>query len=120
MDCVPTISRSLRLRMTTPTNVTDVRDNTEDRRFEIWVDGELAGFTTYVLRSGVISFLHTELDPSFQGHGLGQELVAAALRSARQRGLKVLPFCPYVRGFIVKNSEFLNLVPEQDRARFGL
>jgi hypothetical protein len=51
---------------------TDVRDNTEDRRFEIWVDGELAGFTTYVLRSGVISSLHTELNPRFQGQGLWQ------------------------------------------------
>jgi predicted GNAT family acetyltransferase len=106
--------------MTAPTNATDVRDNTDDRRFEVWVDGELAGFTTYVVRPGVISFLHTELDPSFQGRGLGQELVATALRSARERGLNVLPFCPYVRGFIEKNSEFLDLVPEQDRGRFGL
>jgi|tagenome__1003787_1003787.scaffolds.fasta_scaffold20378820_2 uncharacterized protein len=106
--------------MTTPTNVADIRDNTEDRRFEIWVDGELAGFTTYVLRSGVISFLHTELDSRFQGRGLGQQLIAAALRSARQRALKVLPFCPYVRSFIAQNSEFSDLVPEQDRARFNL
>ena len=106
--------------MTTPTSATEVRDNTEDRRFEIWTYGELAGFTTYVLRSGVISFLHTELDPRFQGRGLGEELVAAALRSARARGLEVLPFCPYVRGFIAQNSEFLDLVPDQDRARFDL
>ena len=106
--------------MTTPTNATDVRDNAEDQRFEIWTDGELAGFTTYVLRSGVISFLHTELDPSFQGRGLGQELVATALRSARDRGLKVLPFCPYVRGFIARHSEFVDLVQETDRVRFDL
>ena len=106
--------------MTTPANAIDVRDNTEDRRFEIWVEGQLAGFTTYVLRPGFISFMHTELDPSFQGQGLGQELVAAALRSASQRGLQVLPFCPYVRGFIAQHPEFLDLVPEQDRARFDL
>ena len=87
---------------------------------ELWVDGELAGFTTYVLRSGVISFLPRSSTRGFQGQGLGQELVAAALRSARRRGLKVLPLCPYVRGFIAQNSEFLDLVPEQDRARFGL
>jgi uncharacterized protein len=106
--------------MPAPTNATDVRDNAENRRFEIWLDGELAGFTTYRLRSGVISFLHTEVDPRFQGRGLGQELIAEALRSARQRALKVLPFCPYVRGFIAQNSEFLDLVPEEDRARFNL
>jgi GCN5-related N-acetyl-transferase len=48
---------------------------------EIWVDGELAGFTTYVLGSGVISFLHTSSTRGFQEQGLSQELVAAALRS---------------------------------------
>ena len=104
----------------TSSNATEVRDNAEDRQFEVWVDGELAGFTTYVLRPGVISFLHTELDPRFQGRGLGHELVAAALGSARERSLKVRPYCPYVRGFIAQNSEFLDLVPEQDRARFDL
>jgi predicted GNAT family acetyltransferase len=106
--------------MTTPANTAEVRDNTADRRFETWADGELAGFTTYVLRSRSISFLHTELEPRFQGRGLGQELVAAALRSARERRSKVLPFCPYVRGFIAKHPEFLDLVPEQDRPRFDL
>jgi uncharacterized protein len=106
--------------MTAPTNAADVRDNAEDRRFEIWVDGELAGFTTYAPRSAVIAFFHTELDPRFQGQGLGRELVTAALRSARQRGLKGLPYCSYVRGFIARNSEFLDLVPERDRAGFNL
>jgi hypothetical protein len=37
--------------MTTPANTTEVRDNSADRRFEIWADEELAGFTTYVFRS---------------------------------------------------------------------
>lgn len=106
--------------MSAPTNAADVRDNAEDRRFEIWVDGELAGFTTYVLRPGVIAFLHTELDPRFRGQGLGRELVTAALHSARERGLNVMPHCPYVRGFIAQNSEFLDLVPERDRPRFNL
>ena len=106
--------------MTSPGDMADVRDNADERRFEIWVDGQLAGFTTYALRPGTISFLHTEIDPSFQAHGLGQELVTAALRSARERDLKVLPFCPYVRAFIAEHPEFLDLVPDQDRARFNL
>ena len=107
--------------MTAPANAAVVRDNPEERRFEVWAAaGELAGFTTYVLRSSVIALLHTELDPRFRGRGLGQELVRGALRSARERGLHVLPFCPYVRGFIKQNPEFLDLVPEQDRRRFSL
>jgi uncharacterized protein len=106
--------------MTAPANPADVRDNTEQRRFEIRVDGDVAGFTTYVLRSKTISFLHTEIDPSFQGRGLARELIGQALRSARGRGLNVLPFCPYVRAYIAQHSEFLDLVPKQDRPRFNL
>ena len=97
-----------------------VEDNADDGRYEVWVDGELAGFTTYTLRPGSILFRHTELDSKFRGRGLGQELVATALSSARKRGLNVLPSCPYVRGFIARNPEFLELVPEQARARFDL
>jgi uncharacterized protein len=106
--------------MSTPSDPALVRDNADERRFEIRVDGELAGFTTYVLRPGIIAFLHTELDPRFRGRGLGQELVTAALCSARERGLKVLPYCPYVRAFIAEHRDFLDLVPQEDRARFNL
>jgi predicted GNAT family acetyltransferase len=98
----------------------DVRDNATEERFELWVGDELAGFVAYSRAPGEISFLHTEIDPSFQAHGLGHALVATVLGSAREQGLAVLPFCPYVRKFIAKNGEFLDLVPEHERGRFGL
>jgi predicted GNAT family acetyltransferase len=38
----------------------------------------------------------------------------------RRRGLRVLPFCPFVRSYIARHSEYLDLVPEKQRAAFGL
>jgi uncharacterized protein len=97
--------------------VTDVSDR---RRFEIAVDGALLGFAEYRRRPGVITFLHTEIDPAREGEGLGTLLVKAALDTARAEGLAVLPYCPFVQGFIARHREYLDLVPVERRAKFGL
>ena len=97
--------------------VTDVSDR---RRFEIAVDGAVLGFAEYRRRPGVISFIHTEIDPAREGEGLGTLLVKAALDTARAEGLAVLPYCPFVRGFIDRHREYLDLVPVERRANFTL
>jgi uncharacterized protein len=100
----------------TPT-VTDVP---ERGRFEIDIDGGVVGFAEYRRGQGVIAFVHTELDPAHDGAGLGTLLVRAALDSARAQGLAVLPICPFVRSFIDSHREYLELVPVERRAKFGL
>lgn len=97
--------------------VTDVPDR---GRFEIDVDGAVLGFAQYRRRPGVIAFTHTEIDPAHGGEGLGSMLVTAALDTARAEGLAVLPFCPFVRDFIGAHHEYLDLVPVERRAAFGL
>lgn len=97
--------------------VTDVSDR---RRFEIVVDGAVLGFAEYRRRPGVITFIHTEIDPAHEGEGLGTLLVKAALDTARAEGLAVLPYCPFVRGFIDRHREYLDLVPVERRANFTL
>ena len=97
--------------------VTDVPDR---GRFELEVDGAVLGFAQYRRRPGVIFFIHTEIDPAHEGEGLGTILVTAALDTARAEGLAVLPFCPFVRDFIDGHHEYLDLVPLERRAKFGL
>jgi predicted GNAT family acetyltransferase len=82
-----------------------IRDNVNDSRFELTLDGSPAGFLTYELRPGAIALLHTEIDPAFEGRGLGTTLIRGALDSARQRGLKVLPYCPFVKAHLQKHPE---------------
>jgi predicted GNAT family acetyltransferase len=97
-----------------------VADNPDQRRFEIRVDGELAGFAQYKAKPGQIAFTHTEIDDRFEGQGLGGKLVAFALGEARERGLAVLPFCPFVRAYIQRHREYVDLVPADRRAEFDL
>ncbi|MFD4658229.1 GNAT family N-acetyltransferase [Kitasatospora sp. NPDC058444] len=97
-----------------------VTDNTEKSRFEIQEDGELAGFAEYHRSGDEIAFIHTEIDPRFEGRGLGSRLARAALDTAREQQLAVLPYCPFIRGWITKHPEYADLVPASHRARFGL
>jgi predicted GNAT family acetyltransferase len=97
-----------------------VTDNRGQSRFEIEVDDEVAGYTSYQRGKDQIAFMHTEIKPAYEGRGLASQLIAAALDQARAEGLEVLPFCPFVRGYIADHGEYLDLVPAGRRAEFEL
>lgn len=99
----------------------EVVDAPERSRFEVLVDGALAGFTQYRDRgNGVLAFPHTEIDKAFGGRGLGGILVRDALAVVQQRGQRVLPYCPFVLRYLQRHPDLVALVPEAERARFGL
>jgi predicted GNAT family acetyltransferase len=98
----------------------EIRDNPEADRLEIFVGGERAGHASYRRTEGTISYTHTEIKPEFEGRGLGGRLIRAALDRAREEGLEVLPVCPFVREYIERHPDQLDLVPEGRRAEFGL
>ena len=89
---------------------TEVVDVPSRSRFEVLVDGEPAGLAAYRLREDAIVFLHTEIGDEYEGKGLGGVLVRAALDSARERGLRVVPSCPFVRGWIERHPDYADLV----------
>jgi len=98
----------------------EVRANDEKSRFEIHVDGQVAGFTQYRRHGERADFVHTEIGDEFEGQGLATELIRAALDDARTRGWQVLPYCQFVKAFIAKHDDYLDLVPADQRGRFGL
>jgi hypothetical protein len=90
--------------------VVTVEDAPDERRFEIRVDGELAGFARYARRPGRIIFVHTEIDDRFEGQGLAGRLIAGALDSARAAGERVVPLCPFVASYIERHPAYEDLV----------
>ena len=97
-----------------------VVDVPERGRFEIR-DGERAvGFASYHVDGGLMTLPHTEVDPSVGGRGLGTRLVSAVLAAARDRQLHVLPYCSFIRKYLLDHPEDLDLVAEADRPTFGL
>ncbi len=87
-----------------------VTRNDDHRRFEATLDGEVAGFSAYRLREGVIEFTHTEVDDAFEGKGVGSALVSGALDQVRAEGLGVIATCPFVRGYIERHQEYADLL----------
>lgn len=95
-----------------------VRDNAAESRYEIVVEGAVAGFSEYRLHDGRITLVHTEVDPAYEGLGLGSELARAALDDIRSRGLELVPLCPFVAAFIRRHQdEYLDLVAPEMRER---
>ncbi|HEY3501845.1 MAG TPA: GNAT family N-acetyltransferase [Actinocatenispora sp.] len=99
---------------------TTVVDDPAATRYEISVDGAPAGFVEYHRFADEIAFLHTEIDPAYEGRGLGSLLARHALDAAREAHQAVLPYCPFIRGWMTRHPDYLDLVPDGQRARFGL
>jgi predicted GNAT family acetyltransferase len=97
-----------------------IADHPEAQRYEVHLGEILAGYADYRARPGLIAFIHTEIRDRFEGQGLGGRLVAFALEDARERGLDVLPFCPFVGSYLQRHPEYVDLVPQVYRKSFDL
>jgi hypothetical protein len=97
-----------------------VSDAPERKRYEVTVDGESAGFLVYRAKKGLLALIHTEVEDRFEGQGLGGRLARFALDQAREQGLAILPFCPFVNDWMKRHREYVDLVPAEYRASFDL
>ena len=88
----------------------DVVHNPAESRYEIHVDGQLAGFTVYRARPGIIEFVHTEIDDAYEGHGLGGQLARGALDAVRATGDKVIATCPFIKRWIAEHEDYQDLL----------
>jgi predicted GNAT family acetyltransferase len=88
----------------------EVRDNPEERRYELVDDGQLVGEILYRRDPGRVVLVHTEVSPALEGQGLASRLVAGALDDIRARGLRVVPICPFVRSYLRRHPEYEDLV----------
>ncbi|HEY0486948.1 MAG TPA: GNAT family N-acetyltransferase [Mycobacteriales bacterium] len=77
----------------------------ENGRYEAYVGDVLAGFSQYTTSDGAIVFTHTEVEPEFEGEGIGSTLVRDALDDVRRRGLKVVPRCEFVAKYLERHAD---------------
>ncbi len=99
---------------------TTVVEVPEQHRFVIQSGGEQVGVMEYQNDGRTLALLHVETDRAHSGQGIAGELTRVVLDEAREQGLAVLPFCPYVSAWMRKHPEYADLVPVDQRAQFGL
>jgi uncharacterized protein len=100
--------------MTEARNIT-VADNPRELRYELRIDGALVGEIRYRRPDEqTVVLVHTDVDPSRKGEGLGAVLARGALDDIRARGQRVVPLCPFVASYIRGHPEYDELVTRSD------
>jgi predicted GNAT family acetyltransferase len=87
----------------------EIRHNDAAHRFEAGQAPNLARLD-YRMSGHSVDMIHVEVPEEYQGQGLAGSLTLAALNWAREKGLKVIPSCPYVKVYLKKHPEFADLV----------
>jgi len=79
--------------------------------FEAVEDGKEAGKMTYTW-AGDSKFIidHTEVSEGFNGKGVGEKLVMAAVEYARTNNLKIIPLCPFAKSVFDKVEEIRDVL----------
>jgi predicted GNAT family acetyltransferase len=88
----------------------EVRRNDAEQRYEIVVDGMVAGIADFRLDGETVVLPHTEIDASRRGQGLGAILVQGALDDIRDSGRTVVPVCWYVAKYIDQHPQEQDLL----------
>ena len=89
--------------MTLANGVTDT-----GRRFELAEGGGVA-FADYRVQEGRLIVPHVEAPHDLRGTGAAGRLMGGVMDAARQRGLKIVPLCPYADAYMRRNPETADL-----------
>lgn len=86
-------------------------------------DGETGGAFVYRDQAGasakmtfskagdsMIIIDHTEVDGELRGQGVGEMLVDYMVEHSRNRGIKVMPLCPFTRSVFEKREEIRDVL----------
>ena len=87
-----------------------VTDNRSRSRYEVVIDGEVAGFAEYVDDGDRVEMPHTLVEHEHRGKGLAAVVVRHALDDLRARGRTVVPSCWSVQRCIDEHPESADLV----------
>ena len=92
----------------------DHEENKKKGSFFI-IDGNerLAELLYFHPAPGMINIYHTEVDPKLRGTGAGGDLVAAAVKYARDNDLKIIATCPFAKKVIDRSPEYRDLLADE-------
>ncbi|HEX7757108.1 MAG TPA: GNAT family N-acetyltransferase [Niabella sp.] len=79
--------------------------------FKAIIEDRPAGEMTYVW-VGTTRFIidHTEVDPGFNGRGIGKKLLMKAVDLAREKQVKIIPLCPFAKSMFAKIKEISDVL----------
>lgn len=97
----------------------DIRDDREKRRYELDVDGRTA-VVMYNEAGGGLMITETIVPQELEGRGIASRMARHVLTDIRNRGLLVLPTCPFFSAYLKKHPEWADVVHPSYRIALGL
>ncbi|HMU37061.1 MAG TPA: GNAT family N-acetyltransferase [Marmoricola sp.] len=88
-------------------------DQPEQLRFIAQRDGVQVGHIEYEVADEVLTLTHTIVPEEYAGQGVATAMARGVLDEIRSRGLKVVPECSFVAGWITKHPDYADLVATQ-------
>ena len=89
-----------------------VRRNDGKHQYEAHLNGQRVGISRFRPSPGRITFTHTEVEPEFEGKGVGSTLAKRALDDVRARGEKVVAQCPFIKEYIERHPAYADLLAD--------
>ena len=88
-----------------------IRINDNKGTFYIEVEGKQEAMMTFVFAGeDKIIIDHTEVNPGNEGKGFGKKMVLKAVEFAREKGIKIVPLCPFAKSVFDKTPEFRDVL----------
>jgi uncharacterized protein len=88
-----------------PTLRTRVVDDAVAHRYELFGNDVLVAWLDYADREATRVFVHTEVDPAFEGQGFASLLVERAVADVRAHGGRIIASCPYVKVWFQRHPD---------------
>jgi predicted GNAT family acetyltransferase len=86
-----------------------VSDNQQAAQFELAAGGQVARLV-YRRRADRLVLVHTGVPDALEGHGVGGQLVRAAVSRAAAEGLTVVPLCSFARSWLSSHPDVAGTV----------
>lgn len=95
-----------------------IENNQALGRYQLFEQGDLAGFVQYSMHGEEMWLRYTQLKRRYRSEEIVDDLLMHVLEDLLRRRLSLLPFCPAMRAFMVEWPEYARLVPVLWQQRF--
>ena len=97
----------------------EIRDNTDLHRYELPV-GDQVAVVTYNLSEPNLMITETLVPEALEGQGIASRMAKHVLADAKDRGLLILPVCPFFSTYLQKHPDLADVVHPRYRDILGI
>ena len=86
---------------------------TENNRFELSVENEIAFIEFDKIEPTILDLVHTEVPKVLSGQGIASKLVAGALQYCKENSSKIIASCSFIKSYVEKHPEWQELISQK-------